>query len=154
MEQIGHFIQRVTSEIPKFDDFGDARILARQFVEDVVDCQHFVFALERLEHAVVQLDALAIPAKFWPAIAPRPLDKNPPHGFSRGAEEMGATVPPRTAILAHKAEIGFVHQCGRLKRLPGLFLGNEGCGEATELVVHERQELLGRLVAALAYRFD
>jgi len=67
---------------------------------------------------------------------------------------MAATIPILSLIAVDQPDIRLMNERGRLKRLPGLFLGNAGRSESAELVVHERQELISRLIATLANRLD
>jgi len=52
-----------------------------------------------------------------------------------------ATVVPARA--AHQPQIRLVHQRRRLQRLSRLLLGEAGGGELAELVIDQRQQLLG-----------
>src|SRR5262249_10730058 len=46
-------------------------------------------------------------------------------------------------------QVGFVDQGGGLERLPGRLLGHPLCGQLTQLLVDERQQLLGGVRVAL-----
>jgi hypothetical protein len=52
---------------------------------------------------------------------------------------------------AEQAEVGFVDEVGGLQRLPRLLLGQPGSRELSELVVYQRQELLGSQRIALLH---
>src|SRR5262249_46653405 len=59
-------------------------------------------------------------------------------------------VPVRTCLfLADQPEVGLVDQGGRLERQPPLLLGQFRCRELAQLVVDQRQELLGSVEVAL-----
>ena len=49
----------------------------------------------------------------------------------------------RRGVFSNQAQPGFVHERGRLKRLPGSFAGELGCRESPELVVNEYKQFLG-----------
>ncbi len=51
-----------------------------------------------------------------------------------------ATVFKRTA----ESQIRFMHQCGRLQRLPGFLLSQFGRREFPQFVIDQRQQLLRR----------
>jgi len=51
------------------------------------------------------------------------FDKDAPHGFRSGGEEMTAVVPTRVFAVANQTQIGFMNQGRRLQGLPRLFLG-------------------------------
>src|SRR5262249_31672095 len=60
-----------------------------------------------------------------------------------------AAVPGLTRGVADQPEVGFVNQRGSVERLAGLLLGEPLCGQLAQLVVDERQQLLGGLEVAL-----
>src|SRR4029077_580471 len=58
-------------------------------------------------------------------------------------EEMAAAVPVLRLLDINQAQIGFMDQSGCLKRQAGLFVGQSlGC-QLAQLIVDQRQELLG-----------
>ena len=83
------------------------------------------------------------------------LDQDAPHRLGRGGEEMAPTVPLPVVGRPDEPYVSLVNQGGGLKRLPGSLLGQSMCGQLAELVVDERQELVGRpCVAFLDGRKD
>ncbi len=81
---------------------------------------------------------------------PRLLHQDAPHGLRRGAEEMAPTVPVLRPLSADEAQLRFVDQGRRLERLTGPFPGQPVTGEAPQLVLDQRQELLGGVPFALS----
>src|SRR5262249_36313373 len=77
------------------------------------------------------------------------LDQNAPHGLCCGGKEMAAAVPVLGFLVINQAQVRFMHQRGRLKCLPWLLLGQSLSRELAQLVVDQRQELLGGVRAAL-----
>jgi hypothetical protein len=77
------------------------------------------------------------------------LDENAPHGLGRGGEEVTKTVPVPRGLDVHQPEVGFVNQGCGLERLARLVLCQLLRGQLAELVVDQRQELLGRLGISL-----
>ena len=71
------------------------------------------------------------------------LDQAGPEIGRRSREEVAATVPGPGALRIDQPHVGFVDQRGRLQGLAGTFLGHAGSGELAQLVVDQRQELLG-----------
>jgi hypothetical protein len=57
---------------------------------------------------------------------------------------MAAILPPLGFLATDEPEVRLMDQCGRLERLPGLFLSEPQLGNPSELTVDERQEFLGR----------
>jgi len=74
------------------------------------------------------------------------FDQDAAHGLSGGREKV-ATV--RELLTAHQSQVRFMDQRGRLERLPGLLLCQLLGGKLAQLVVDQRQQLLGRMGIAL-----
>src|SRR5262249_17933595 len=68
---------------------------------------------------------------------------------------MTATVPVRSRLSAHQAEVSLVDQRRRLQRLAGLFLRQLLRRQVAQLVIYQRQELIrGGRIALLDGRQD
>jgi hypothetical protein len=98
---------------------------------------------------IVKLDALELSAAFGALLASRLLDENPSNCLGRGGEEEAAAVPLLNLFGIHKPEIRLVYQCRRLKRLAGFLMVHLLGRQPPQLIVDERQKLLGRLGIAL-----
>jgi hypothetical protein len=90
-----------------------------------------------------QLNALAVSAMNLSALAACLIDQNPSHGLGGRREEMAAAVPMLCLLHIHQAQVGFVHESGGLQCLAGTLLGQSLCCQFPQLVVNERQKLLG-----------
>ena len=77
------------------------------------------------------------------------LDQDAPHRLGSRGEEVAATVPTHLRIVADQTQVGFVDQGGSVERLSGFFVRELVSGQSAQLVVDQRQELLGRLRIAL-----
>ena len=99
--------------------------------------------------SVGQLHPLERPAVLAPLLAPRRLDQDAPHGLGRGGEEVAAAVPVLDLFDIHQPQVRLMHQGRGLKRLPRFLLGELLRRQFAQLVVDERQELLGGLRVAL-----
>ena len=65
-------------------------------------------------------------------------------------KEVPATVPALGGLSPiNQSQISFVDQCGGLKRLARLFLGQPLGGQPAQFVVDQRQQLLGGMRVAL-----
>ena len=84
-----------------------------------------------------------------PAFAAGSFDEDAAHGFRRGGEEMAAAVPVLGLFHVHQPQIGFMDQGRGLERLAGFFPGQFPRGQLAQLVVDQRQELLGGVRVAL-----
>lgn len=71
----------------------------------------------------------------------RPLDQNPSHRLGSGGEEVATTVPLLRVSRPDEPQVRLVDQGGRVERLTGLFVAQPLGRQATQLVVHERQQL-------------
>jgi hypothetical protein len=86
------------------------------------------------------------------AVLAGPVDKDLAHRFGGDAEEV-AVVGIR--LVADEPKVGLMHQGGGVERVIGPFPGHLHRGQPAQLVVNQRQELLGRPnVAVLDSRKD
>jgi hypothetical protein len=73
-----------------------------------------------------QVEPPPFAAPFSPALAPRLLDEDAPHGFGGGDDKMPAVVPTffgfRFGPTGRQPQIRLMNQGRRLKRLTRLFL--------------------------------
>ena len=79
-----------------------------------------------------------------PLLAASRLDKDPAHRFGRRGEEVSAVLPALVIRGADEPQVGLVHQRRGLERLAGLLPRQALSGQLPQLVVDQRQELLGR----------
>ena len=78
-----------------------------------------------------------------------PFDEDATHRLGGSGEEVAAVVPALRPIHIHQAEVSLVNQSRGLERLAGLLLGQPLRRQLPQLVVDQRQELLGGLWVAL-----
>ena len=104
--------------------------------------------------ARIELDPLEVAAVLEPALAASPFDQDAAHGLGRGGEEVAAAIPGRWRLsVRHQAQVRLVDQGRGLKRLSRLFLSQPLGRQLAELVVDQRQQLLGgRRVAVRRWR--
>ena len=100
----------------------------------------------------VEVDAGPTAAVLAASLAAGVLDQDAPHGLGRRGEEMAAAVPIARASRSDQPQVRLVDQGGGLERLPGLLLRQPLGGQLAQLVVDQRQELLGGLGVALLDR--
>src|SRR5215471_17483679 len=73
-----------------------------------------------------------------------------PMDNERGSgEEMARPVPMLSLVRVHQADVGFMHQSSGVERLPRFLLGELSSCQLAQLLVDQRQELLGGLRIAL-----
>ena len=89
------------------------------------------------------------PAHLAPVFAAAPplgtLDQDAAHRLGRRGEEVAAAVPVLGLLHVHQAEVRLVDQSGGLQCLPGFLLGQLLGRQPAQLVVDQREELIGRL---------
>ena len=78
----------------------------------------------------------------------RTLNKNPPHSFGGCREKMPSIIPTLRLLNINEPQICLMHQRRSLQRLAGLFVGHSLCGQLPQLLVDQRQELVGGLWVA------
>src|SRR5262245_29650008 len=97
----------------------------------------------------LQIDTMPSAAALDASLASGVVDEDTPHGLSSGSEEVAAAVPVLRFLSFHQAQIGFMNKSRGLERLPRLLLRQLLRRQLAELVVDERQELLGGTGVAL-----
>src|SRR5262249_2122084 len=101
---------------------------------------------------VRQFDPPRLAAAFQSGLPPGALDENAAHRFRGGGEE----VPPAVELnrklpppVRHETHGGFVNERRRVERVSRLLLGHSGRREPPQLLIDERQQLLGGARVAL-----
>jgi hypothetical protein len=89
------------------------------------------------------------PPRFRLRFSARPIHEDVTHGLGRSSQEVPAAVEALGLLGIHQSQVRLVDQGGGLKRLPGLLLGQLRRRQFAQLVVDERQELLGGVGVAL-----
>ena len=149
----GRLLGGEAGEEPELDQLGLARVLRFELPEGLVQGEQAV-AVPLLQG---RLDVVEVePAASAPGLAgllvPGPVDQDAPHGLGGRGEEVPAAVPVPGLLPAHQPEVGLVDQGGGLERLARLLLGQLLGRQLAQLVVDERQELLGGVRVALLDR--
>ena len=79
------------------------------------------------------------------------FDQNPPHGLSGSCKEVPPAVPVLGLLNVHQPQVSLMDKGRRLERLAGLLLRHLLCRQFAQLVVDQRQELLGGVGVTLIY---
>jgi hypothetical protein len=79
------------------------------------------------------------------------VDKDATHGLGRGGEEVAATIE---LLIADQPHVGFVNKSRGIERLTGHFGRHPHSRELPQLVIDERQEVLGCAAVAGLSRFE
>jgi hypothetical protein len=140
-ERIARFFDAQPGEESQLDDARQLGVDLFETFERFVDRRQDRFLVCRERERFAERHAVqAGPPLLGPA-RPRTLDENLPHRSRRDADEMLLVGPRRAG--SGKTQIDLVHERGRLQRLTRTLASHVGCGDAAQLVVHERRELLG-----------
>ena len=87
-------------------------------------------------------------AAFQTGLVPGLVNQDAPHGLGGGPEEMG-TSAPLLLVRTGQAQPGFVDERGGLQGLAGFLLRHPGGGELAQLLINEREQLIGGLGVTL-----
>jgi hypothetical protein len=74
------------------------------------------------------------------------VDEDPTHRFSGGRKEVPAAVE---LLIPDQSQVSFVNEGGGIEGVPGGFRCHPRGREFSQLVVDQRQQLIGRLAVAL-----
>ena len=77
------------------------------------------------------------PLPFESAAPPGVIDKDPPHGRRGHRAKVGATLP-LNMLEVHQAQVGLMHELGRLKCMVASLSNQIGPRHSSKLVVHKR----------------
>lgn len=98
---------------------------------------------------LIKIGAAQTSAVLYPALAAGLFYENPPHRFSRCGEEMAPAVPALGLVHINQPNVGFVNQGGSLQRLSRLLLRHPLRRQLAQLIIDQRQQLLGGTRVAL-----
>ncbi len=129
-----------TNKETEVHHLGRARVDFRQSRQCLVQGQQLVIRHRRRKIQRVHIHPLEVPAAFAAALAPRRIDEDPPHGFSRGSKKMTAVLKP--VRIAGEPQPGFVNERGGLQGLAGQFVGHLVSRQPAQLLVDFGQEFL------------
>src|SRR5262249_40257671 len=149
---LGGVAQGEAAEVAELDQPRFERIFALELPQGFVEREQVVrLILLRFgeQAAGVELDAPELAAPLVTLLAPRLLDEDPPHGLRGRSEEVAAAVPWLGLIHVHEPDVGLMDQGRGLECLAGLFLGELLGRQLAQLVIDQRQKLLGGVRIAL-----
>lgn len=148
-ERRRHLLLRQPGEVPHLDYAHDSSIDCRELLERFVDSDDLVFsARDLIRHRGVEGEAAG------PAAAPRcqaSADEIDDHGAHRSTRigEVAGPVLRTNAARAGEAQIGLIHQLGRLEDGVPPAAGKPTAGEQAQVRVQQCECALGRLAITL-----
>ena len=146
----GGLLDAQTGKPTQPHDFGDLRLLLGQPLQRLIDGQDLLRILVAFRQIkMIHVEPLPSAAVFAAFLAPCFVDENAPHGLGGSKEEMAPAIPRLFGIVADETQIGFVDQGGGVEGLSRFFVGEFLGGEFAQLVVDQRQQLIGGVQIAL-----
>jgi TonB family protein len=140
-QHLSDLVMREADEVVELDHLGLALVERAERVQRLAQLDELggVFACDG---GLVQ-DRRAPPVGALGRAAPaRVVDEYLPHEAGRDREEMDPVVERQG--LSRQAKVGLVDEIARSQRVSGPLAPDVALGQATELVVHEGQELIER----------
>src|SRR5262249_32432493 len=127
-----------------FDDAGGERISVGQLCQGLVQREQAFIRVGRRD--AVQSHPASVTAALEASSSTSPIDQDAPHRFGGGGEEVTAI---GELLVTNQAQVRLMHQRGGVERLPCLFLTELLRSEFAQLVVDQRQQLVGGVRIAL-----
>src|SRR5262249_39002103 len=146
-EHLGGLFQADNREEAELDDLSLLGVQSFQSFQGLIECQEVNRIVLRGLGQVGQVDALQPAAPFLGVVAAGAFYQDTPHRLGRCREEMPSAVP--RLRLVHEPNVGFMHERRRLKGLPRLLLRQLLGRQLPQVVVDQRQQLLGGVWVAL-----
>jgi hypothetical protein len=125
------------------DQAGADWIFPVELGERLVQINQIVTGFVDRDEGLVEVNALHPSSALEPASIACAVDEYPPHCLGRGGKEVRPAVPMLARIAPYKPQVRLVYQCRRLQRLAGRLVFEAIIGEPTQILVNEREQMLG-----------
>ena len=144
-KHLGSFFNRQADEKSELHQLGLDGVMRGQTIQRLVQREQLIVAHAGGEFEGVEIEShpFGLAAVAQGFFAPRVVNQDAAHGFSRGGEKMGAILPGGLLVPA-EAKPRLVNQRGGLKRLARSFAGHLLRGEFAQFVIDQRQQPVGR----------
>ena len=147
----GRLFLRQANEKAKFHHFGRARVHSRQSIQRFIQREQLIIRHRRRRFHRIDIHAFQVSAPFQRFFLPRAVHENAAHRLSRRAEKVSTILKLPLLLWRNEPQPGFMHQSGRLQRVPWSFISHFVCRQSSQFLVHERQQLTGgRRLASLS----
>lgn len=133
-----------------FHEFGFARVVFGQSIKRVVQLEELnviPFRCGGIESGGAGADFFKLASMSNRTFTARTINQDTPHAFGRSGEKLRAILPKRLRVPS-ESQPRLMHERGRLQRLPRGFARHFRRRELAQFVIHERQNLIGRLRVA------
>ena len=136
-------------EVPKLDQPSRLGVFGGQPGECRIQREQVVAAIRGRLGDAVEGDTVPVATVLLSSLAPSGFHQDAPHGLGGGGEEVAPVVPASVIRGANQPKVGLVHESRGLEGLAGFLPSETLGGQLPQLVVDQRQELLGCLAIAL-----
>jgi hypothetical protein len=134
-----------TSEETQGYQAGAEGIFPAKLRECLVEINQIVAGFVDRHHSPVQVNSLHLSASLEPTPVAGAVDQYPPHRLRRRGEKVSLAVPMSARVAPNKPHIRLVHQRCCLERLAGQLAREAMVCKATQVIVDEREQMLGGL---------
>ena len=125
-----------------FDNAFWRPLLSLTFGIDLARAAGGTAAVE-LHQTNVAIHLLTVATALHRILPANGFDQNPPHRLGRSGKEVSPAVPVLSLLDVHQTQIRLVDQTGRLQRVVCRFISHPCFGQPSQLVIHQRQQLIG-----------
>src|SRR5262249_30679086 len=106
--------------------------------------EYLIVINRRRRHIVIQeVVPLALSAPALAGFTSSSVHQNPAHRLGGGGKKVPTAVPTVSVVGIDQPDVRFMNQSGGLQCLARLLLRQPSGGEFAQLVIYQRQELLG-----------
>lgn len=138
VEQGGAFLEGQAGEVAELYEFSFAGVVGGEAVEGVVDGEQFIAFPGRGDFEAVEVEVVVTAAVFDALFAAGAVHEDAAHRFGGGAEKVCAVFK----LAVAEAQPCLVDERRGLEGVAGALRGHFDGGDPTELLIHQRQELL------------
>jgi hypothetical protein len=142
-----------TDEKSQLDDIRLHFVFRRELIQRLMHLKQSLVALGSNGRDLVEIHPFLTAAVAQTLPATRFFDQDSAHSLRRGGEEVRAVLP-KLVFGAHESQPCFVNERGGLQGLAGFFLRNLGGSEPAQLIINQRQQLIGGGRIAVLSRFQ
>ncbi len=140
---------RETGEVTQIDQLALPRVFRLEPLYGFVNGQYVLSGHFNRRFDMFQLDPLPVPAAFQAGPPAGLVDQDLPHGSRSGCEEMTPMIPTGVSV-ADQTHVGFMHQRRWFQGLPWPHVRHSCPGKYPQLVIDQRQQLVGGPRVAVA----
>src|SRR5262245_14457475 len=149
-ERVCRLLHAQTGEESQLDEFCNERVADLEFPQGVIQPQKLITRESLRRHKFVEGNRLPSDGVTTIPLASL-FNQDPPHRLG-GGEEVPPALPRIWFTDVHKSEVGLMDQGSGLEGLAGLLLGQLLSSQFAQLIIDQRQELVGRLRVTLLNR--